>query len=116
MGHNANPVGIRELIERVKQELLAEHDVTQPLFVVGQVEVEVAFTVERAVNGGIDLQVVQFGGDQKVSDAHRVHVVLEPIAGGAAVKQQLTPEQKAKAEKAVTRGGRRARASPQMTK
>ena len=107
MSHTAKPVGIRELIDQVKQELLAEHDVAQPLFVVRQVDVEVAFTVERNVNGGIDLQVVQFGGERNVSDAHRVQVVLEPVVGSDVVAQGLSPEQKAKAAKAVMRGGTR---------
>ena len=103
MGQAEKPVGIRELIDQVKRELLAEHDVSQPLFFVRQVDVEVAFTVQRNVNGGLDLQVVQLGGERSVSTAHRIQVVLDPVVGPEAAAQQLTVEQKVKAAKAVTR-------------
>ena len=39
------PIGLQELILKVKEELL-EPDETQPLFIVGSVELEIAFTVE----------------------------------------------------------------------
>lgn len=100
---NDKPIGLKELIERVKSELLAEHDETQPLLAIGQLELTIAFTAERTAQGGINLQVVQLGGQRGSSEVQTVMVRLEPLVSVEEVRNSLTPEQVLEITKRVTR-------------
>lgn len=96
-------IGLRELILRVKEELLSAPDDTQPLFIVGQIELEVSFTVERNAQGGIDFQVVQGGVEKTWTEAQKVKITLDPILSASEIGQDLTPLQKKVAKKALQR-------------
>ncbi len=100
---DAQPIGLKELIAQIKAELLADHDDEQPLFVVGQVELEISFTVERNVNGGINLHVVQTGGARTSTEVQTVTVTLEPIVTPDELRENVTPVQKEAAQKKLTR-------------
>jgi hypothetical protein len=58
-------IGLKELIDRVREELLEQRSNSNPLFMIGQVELEISFVVERGLNGGIDLHVIQANADKK---------------------------------------------------
>jgi methyl coenzyme M reductase subunit C-like uncharacterized protein (methanogenesis marker protein 7) len=96
-------LSLSELIEHVKQELLRNHDASQPLFAVSEVEINITVTAERNVSGGIDLQVVQLGGARASSETHEIRVKLAPLATVEAARARLTAEQQAAAEDAITR-------------
>ena len=100
---DTEPIGLKDLISRVKAELLEDPDDEQPLFVVGQVELQISFTVERNINGGINIHVVQAGADKKSTEVQTVKVMLEPIVTADELRQQVTPEQKQTAQKKLTR-------------
>jgi hypothetical protein len=72
-------IGLRELIDIVKAELAEKADGV-PLFLVDKVEVEISFTVERDLNGGINLQVIETSAAKHQSDAHKVTVFLTGLA------------------------------------
>ncbi|GAC1403104.1 MAG: hypothetical protein NVSMB52_17080 [Chloroflexota bacterium] len=98
------PIGLKELITRVKAELLEDFETEQPLFAVGQVNLELSFTVARTANGGINFHVVQVGADTKSTDVQSVKVTLEPLVPLEELRQKITPEQKQTAQKKLTRG------------
>jgi len=81
------PIGIRELIDEVKRELLEPH--TDPMFLVGHVDLEVSFTVERDMNGKLKLQILEAGADKKSIAAQVVKIALEPIYTVEQIRQKL---------------------------
>ncbi|MBW4674448.1 MAG: hypothetical protein KME52_10630 [Desmonostoc geniculatum HA4340-LM1] len=83
---NENPIGLTELIQKVKQELLAsaipaspnkETDV--PLFSVDSVELELQVTVKKDVKGGVKVYVLEAGGAASRDDVQKVKVTLSPL-------------------------------------
>jgi hypothetical protein len=81
------PIGLQELIMKVKQDLLSQPDDTQPLFVIEKVELEVSFTVDRTASGGIDFKVVQGDVEKTWGQVQKVKLVLDPILS----RQELGP-------------------------
>ena len=96
-------IGLKELIRKVKEELLEAHDPDSPLFAVGSIELEISFTVERSVNGGIAFWVITAGAEGKLADVHTVKVILNPLLSVEEIAQGLTLEAKCKAKKALMR-------------
>jgi Trypsin-co-occurring domain 2 len=77
-----NPIGLTELIEQVKRELLtpdvgAGADI--PLFSVDEVSLELQVTVHKDAHGGIKVYVVELGGGIARDDGHKVNVTLTPL-------------------------------------
>ncbi len=99
----SNPIGIKELIARIKAELLEEEDDTKPIFAIAQVELTIAFTAERNINGGINFHVVQTGGERKSSEVQTVTVALEPLVTVDEQRQSISPEQKEHARQRLNR-------------
>lgn len=97
------PIGLKEFIDRVRGELLEEHSASNPIFMIGQIELEISFVVERNLNGGIDLQVVQAKADKKNTEVQTVKVRLDPLVTIDDVRASLAPEQKKKALNVVRR-------------
>ncbi len=93
MAAKAEPIkriGVAELIAQVKHELLEPRpDQERPMFLIRDVEVEIAFTVERSAGGKISLQVVEGGASVAGQDVQRVRVTLEPLNTPEAVREQL---------------------------
>ena len=103
MADRGDPIGINEMISRVKQEFLSVRDTTQPLFKVRQVELEISFTAERNAEGGISFQVVRGDVKKTWSEAQTVKVTLDPIVPLENIGQDLTQGEKAIAEKSLQR-------------
>ncbi|MBN3905192.1 MAG: hypothetical protein HWQ35_00950 [Nostoc sp. NMS1] len=86
-------IGLAELIQQVKQELLATYPDDEndtPLLSVDSVELELQVTVKKEGGGGVKINVLQFGGGElsgKVSrdDVQKVIVKLSPLLS----KEQL---------------------------
>ena len=76
------PIGLAELIFQVKRELLSpaicEAD-PAPLFAVDEIELELAVSVTREAETGINIQVLSIGGGLAHEDVQTVRVTLRPL-------------------------------------
>lgn len=80
-------IGLAELIQQVKRELLSTVPGTNadaPILFVGSVELELKVTVGREGKGGVKIDVLSFGGGEmggtlKREDVHTVKVTLSPL-------------------------------------
>lgn len=101
-----NPIGLVELIDQVKKELMTLQTDTERLFAVGSVELELAFTATRVGKGEINLQVVSIGGDTGSERVQRIKIMLEPLVTVDELRERfrrLHPELYASASSALTR-------------
>ncbi len=80
-----NPIGLAELIEKVKQELFLNRNTTTPFFSVDQVELELQVTVHKEGNAGIKIYVVEASGGGSRENVQKVTVTLTPLLN----KQEL---------------------------
>jgi hypothetical protein len=77
-----NPIGLTELIEQVKRDLLTPEvgaGAAIPLFSVDEVSLELQVTVHKDGHGAIKVHVVELGGGIARQDVHTVHVTLTPL-------------------------------------
>ncbi|MEO1431772.1 MAG: trypco2 family protein [Cyanobacteria bacterium J06633_8] len=77
-----NLIGLSELIEQVKQELLTkspENENDIPLLSVDSVELELQVTVKNEGKAGIKLYVLELGGGNSQDDVQKVKVKLSPL-------------------------------------
>jgi len=102
MTEQKDPIGINEMILRIKEELLSVRD-TQPLFKISQVELEISFTVERDAGGGINFQVVRGDVAKTWSEVQTVTVTLDPIIPLEDIGEDLTEGEKTIAKKSLQR-------------
>ncbi len=80
-------IGLAELIQQVKQELLSTvpgRSADAPILFVDAVELELKVTVSREGKGGVKIDVVSIGGGElggviKREDVHTVKVTLSPL-------------------------------------
>ena len=103
MSTKDTPIGLQELIMKVKQELLRNPTDTQPLFTIKQLELEVSFTVERTADGSLDFSVVQGGASVSQGNVQTVKLTLDPILSADEMDVNLSTGQKHMAQKALTR-------------
>ena len=81
-----NLIGLAELIQQVKQELLTispsnEKDV--PFLSVDSVELELQVTVKKEAKGGVKIYVLEVGGSGARDDVQKVKVTLSPLVNKA---------------------------------
>jgi hypothetical protein len=84
-------IGLTELIYQVKRELLSSESRQNdpvPLFAVDEIELEVAITVSREGQAGINIQVFSLGGGASRADAQTVRVKLKPLR----TREELTAD------------------------
>lgn len=81
-----SPIGLSELVEQVKRELLssAPNKDDVPIFYVDSVELQLQVTVKREGRAGVKVDVVSIGGGElgggvSRDDVHQVNVKLSPI-------------------------------------
>lgn len=80
-------IGLAELIQQVKKELLSTvpgQSSDAPILFVESVELELQVTVSREGTGGVKIDVLSFGGGElggnlKREDVHTVKVSLSPL-------------------------------------
>jgi len=84
--NQGNPIGLAELVEQVKQELLsaAPSKDNVPIFFVDNVELQLQVTVKREGQGQVKVDVVSLGGAEvgggiSRDDVHQVKVTLSPL-------------------------------------
>lgn len=103
MTQQRDPIGVNEMIAKIKEELLTVRDTAQPLFKIKQVELEIAFTVERNAEGSIDFKVVRGDVQKTWTEAQTIKLTLDPIVPLENVGQDLTVGEKAIAAKSLRR-------------
>jgi len=87
-----NGIGLADLINKIKHELLSlETDEKEnvPLFSVDEVELELQVTVTKEAGGGLSIQVIQLGARLERYDVQTVRVTLTPLLEKAARLQYL---------------------------
>lgn len=79
------PIGLVELIDKIKEDLLTTkpQSIAGPLFSVDEVTLEITVTVHREANGGIQIHVLEFGGNINREDAQKITVKLTPLVDRA---------------------------------
>ncbi|RON62813.1 hypothetical protein BK669_15300 [Pseudomonas fluorescens] len=70
---------MKSFIGEVKKELLASVDDASPFFDIGEVELEVSFTLDIKAKGGVKFVVVNAGASTKASETHKVKLKLTPF-------------------------------------
>jgi hypothetical protein len=103
MAKKEKPIGVSELINRIKLDLLSEEGSGAPLFLIGNIELEISFTVDRAINGGIDLQVVSSGVEKTTTEVQKIKLTLEPLEPIERRRLKLTQEHLETAAKVTMR-------------
>ena len=103
LSNKPQPIGLNDLISKIKEEILEDQEITTRLFIIGKVELEISFTIERNLSGGINLQVVQSGTEKTMMEAQKIKVTLEPIVTLEEIRTSLLPEQKNKAKEVFFR-------------
>jgi hypothetical protein len=79
---HGEPIGLAELIEKVKSELLSGEispGSSAPLFSVDQVELELQVTLKREGKAGIKIYVIEVDGSDGRDDVQKVKVTLSPL-------------------------------------
>ena len=84
---SVNSIGLAELIEQVKRELLSTatgQTKDAPFLLVSAVEVEAQVTVKREGKAGVKIDIVSVGGGElgggiSQDDVHKVKVTLSPL-------------------------------------
>jgi hypothetical protein len=76
----AQEIGLKELIQEVKKELLAQApDDPVPLFYVEGVELELSVAARKEGQAGVKIYVVDIGGSAGQERAQTVRVRLQPL-------------------------------------
>ena len=76
-----NALGLTELIEQIKQDLLA-HELdasTPPLFSIEEINLELQVTVEKTGSAGVNISVLQAGVQKSAQDIQSIQVKLTPL-------------------------------------
>jgi hypothetical protein len=76
-----NPIGLAELIQTVKQELLSTDFQSEeaPFLSVDEVSLELQVTVQKEGEAGIKIHVIQIGGRLSRDDVQTIKVTLTPL-------------------------------------
>ena len=93
MANEDDGIGLTELLNQVKRELVAASTLATvkqsddgaiqptdiPLFTYGNVELELQVTVKKDVKGGLKISVFEFGGGASRDDVQKIKVTLQPL-------------------------------------
>lgn len=76
-----NPIGLAELIEQVREELLStdQRSGEVPFLSVDEVSLELQVTVQKEGDAGIKIHVIQIGGKVSRDDVQTIKVTLTPL-------------------------------------
>lgn len=77
-----NSIGLAELIQQVKKELLSpapESDTDIPILAVDSVELELHVTVKKEAKAGIKIYVLEMNGGGSRTDVQKVKLKLSPL-------------------------------------
>lgn len=71
-------ISLTDFISDVKADLRKSADTDDPFFIMGDVELEVAFTLDISGGGKAKFLVVDLATDSKASQTHKVKIKLTP--------------------------------------
>jgi hypothetical protein len=81
-----NPIGLAELIDTVRQELLLQELLSTgpgsgnvPFLSIDEVSLELQVTVQKEGNAGIKINVIQIGGSVSRNDVQTIKITLTPL-------------------------------------
>jgi len=102
-------IGLQEMIEQLKKELLQDSPDSPRLFFIEGVEIELHVTAKRAAKGGIQISVLQFGGLEAGGSAerekgHKITLKLLPLVTYEEARQRLSESQRAEAVLPLMKG------------
>lgn len=102
-------IGIREILEQLREELFQATTEFPKLFFIEGAEVELNITVKREMQGGIKISVLQFGGPEAgVSKAqeqgHKITLKLKPLLSYEEAKASLSNEEITAGQNALLKG------------
>lgn len=72
-------ISLTDFIKEVKAELIQSIDNDNPFFEMGEVELEVSFSLDAGAKAGAKLLVVDIGGSTKATQTHKVTIKLHPF-------------------------------------
>jgi hypothetical protein len=91
-------ISIGDFIHQVKKELVEAQDTSgEPFYELHDVELEITFALEAKGKAGMNLYVVELGGEATASQTHKVTLKMKPIKG--------TPAENETGSKTTGRGG-----------
>lgn len=94
-------IGLSELIDRVKQELLSEQAQSEPkLFSIDEITVEINLVVNGDIESGFDLGVVTLGSQVSEERVQKVTIKMTPLVSKQQGIEELNND-KQKAQKTV---------------
>jgi hypothetical protein len=102
MAHKSE-IGLIELIEKIKQELMTKQQDTD-LFFVEEVNLEINFVVSGDINSGFNLGIVTLGSDVNEQRIQKITVKLTPIMSKEELRKKLSPEEMKKISTSSSEG------------
>ena len=73
-------ISIAEFIHKVKDELVrAQNRDGDPFYELSEVTLEVSFVLDASAKAGVDLYVLELGGETKAQQSHKVTLRLTPL-------------------------------------
>jgi Trypsin-co-occurring domain 2 len=113
-----NPLGLAELIDQVKQELLSKRNTNTPLLSVDQVELELQVLVHKEGKAGVRIYVVEAGVEVNRDDVQKVKVTLSPLLNKKELLEAYEkehPGSRSIINQIATEGGVKGRVDPRAT-
>jgi hypothetical protein len=103
-------IGVRELLEQLRSELLQEKPESLKLFFIEEAEIELNVAIKRETQGGIKIAVLQFGGleagaSKGQEQGHKVRLKLKPLVTYKEARAALKESDHEKALEVVMRTG-----------
>lgn len=92
-------IGLQELIEQVRKELLAPSNSPDPIFFIDRVELELAVKVVKEAQGGVKVTVIgivegNLGASAGGEQGHIVKVSLSPLLSREAILNEVLTDPK----------------------
>ncbi|CRM12579.1 hypothetical protein [Pseudomonas sp. 24 E 13] len=72
-------ISLSDFIKEVKAELIESIDNDTPFFEMGEVQLEVSFSLDASAKAGAKLLVLDIGGSTKATQTHKVTIKLHPF-------------------------------------
>ena len=82
-------ISLKSFIEEVKTELKESINNDDPFFIMGDVELEVSFSLDAEAKAGAKLVVFDIGGSTKATQTHKVKLTLSPFVESESVEEAV---------------------------
>lgn len=99
-------LGLAEVIAKVKQDLLDPQFLASdstPLFFVDQVEIELAVKISKDAKAGLQIYVLEMGGEVAKENTQTVTITLSSILSKEEILGQISPSEQEQLKRMVTK-------------